>query len=212
MATSARSREHLSEAVLEELPSRPPCRRGGTGSRPVPRPWARASWRSRSGMDIAQRPAQPDVEEVGQVRVADVVVVRRIGADDDVRRTSRVAASACSTAAVPLPGSDLRSLRHVHSTELDTSPAALGERDSPQRSPMPSGSPAGEEVACLVLCGSIPGDDASCRCRSSRLTPSPGRSRPRRRSRLEPPSATTRSRGLGDEVTEGRQRHQLTSW
>ena len=40
------------------------------------------------GEDRLQRAAQPDVEEVRQVGVADVVVVGRVGGNDACRRTS----------------------------------------------------------------------------------------------------------------------------
>ena len=37
------------------------------------------------GKDRSKRPPQPDVEEVGQVGIADIVVVRRVGRDELVR-------------------------------------------------------------------------------------------------------------------------------
>ena len=68
---------------------RRPCRRGGTGWRRVLQPSAPASSQSRSGWIVSKRPPKPDVEEVRQIRVANVVVVRRIGADQRPPRSSR---------------------------------------------------------------------------------------------------------------------------
>ncbi len=52
-----------------------PCCRGDMGARPTPQPLARQAWR-RDWENWLQRTAQPNVEEIRQVRVADVVVVR----------------------------------------------------------------------------------------------------------------------------------------
>jgi hypothetical protein len=61
-----------------------------------------ASVANRSGKTGLQRTTQPDVEEVRQVCVADVVVVGRIGGDDLVGRAPCVVtASACALAPAP---------------------------------------------------------------------------------------------------------------
>ena len=84
MLRLAQALESLSQSVLEEPLGRPAVAVEAVwrGDELLPL-WGQHG-REDLRMNVAQRAAEPDIEEVRQIRVADVVVVRRVGADERV--------------------------------------------------------------------------------------------------------------------------------
>ena len=139
--------------------------------------------------DRLQRAAQPDVEEVRQVGVADVVVVGRIGGDDLVdAEIVCVAASACVRMPDSVAGGNASSTSRPYSTQLATAAADVCRTDSPPRSPRSSESLVARKCSRLHLVRSSPTMQSRrssrplCRQRTPD-TPPPHRRRPSRRCR-----------------------------
>ena len=113
------------------------------------------------GEDGLQRAAQPDVEEVREVGVADVVVVGRIGGDDLVR-AERLR---CGIRLRALSrGRRWRAhLEHFATDSIDADEVCrrLAEADSPQQSPRPSESLVAQNVLRSISSLGIP-RDRSC--------------------------------------------------
>jgi hypothetical protein len=90
-----------------------PCRRGGRAWPPAPRPWARPPWRT-GREDGLQALAQPDIEEIGQIGVSDVVVVRRISRNKLPRTSGLICRIYLTGKAVPT-----RELFNRHDSLID---------------------------------------------------------------------------------------------
>ena len=159
----ARAREHAPEALLEELLRAVlavvAVRVGDEllGLRDEHRA-------QQVGVDAAQRAAQPDVEEVREVGVADVVVVRRVRRDEravDVDRWRRLLelTSAPVVARARVPSTHARL-----STDDAERRRSACQNGLPRRSPRSSASPGGRTgVATRSLRAASHGTSDDCR-------------------------------------------------